>query len=645
MGLRQNIFTLQSIYELQEDSNWPIKSDVWLNNYPIQNLWEYGYFIGSFPSSSNTDRLDFSSDTTTLSPKSNLIRPIYQASTFSSANSGYVAGGNTPSTPTDTSSVQKIDYTNDSAAIVQTDTGARTNEVQGFGNTTNGYTIARFASNYIKYDFQSDTVSYPSARALVVKTKSGAIGNQNYGYIVGGSAWPSTTISTTRLERFDYSNDSSNPTPKGPLSFQKINPTGTSNSSYGWIIGGSPATSTLYRFDFSNETISPQPNFAASAEDVGATGNSNFGYVNSWPSSNINRLDYSNSTSIAARAIAARTFSLGVRATSSRDFGSTAVGGEYIPVPGRFNFDTGTAGTNPLPVNNPTEFIPWATTSYSIYGYAAGAYASSSAIERINYSNDAVNATARGPLSAGRYGGAGFSNSSYGYYAGGNSTSSRTTINRIDYSNDTGITPTVSFLVNSAYGVSGMGNNKYGYACSSLSFNLVQRITYASDTTNAIQRGNLVNAKWFGATVSNLNYGYYAGGTPGPTSTMCRINYANDVGNALSRANLPITASYFSGSGNSNYGYFSIGTRIERLDYSNDNISTSRRGNLTANGGQNSSTGSNNFGYFFGGSNFTIITRLDYANDTASGPTIGGKFILSKYLSAGISAGDRGLPN
>ena len=75
------------------------------------------------------------------------------------------------------------------------------------------------------------------------------------------------------------------------------------------------------------------------------------------------------------------------------------------------------------------------------YGWFATGYPGTSAISRIDYSNDNTTSSPRGNFWITAYNSAGTGNADYGYVASGNDPSngvnSQTVIGRIDYSNDT----------------------------------------------------------------------------------------------------------------------------------------------------------------------------------------------------------------
>jgi hypothetical protein len=112
MSIRQDVFGLETVYRLQVEGLWSAKSDVWLSPSPFFQSWDYGYFGGgtSAPIFSTVDRVDYSNDTATASPKGPLSAVRYRLAATGNSSFGYFGGGN--STPI-FSTVDRIDYSND----------------------------------------------------------------------------------------------------------------------------------------------------------------------------------------------------------------------------------------------------------------------------------------------------------------------------------------------------------------------------------------------------------------------------------------------------------------------------------------------------------------------------------------------------
>ena len=125
------------------------------------------------------------------------------------ANYGWFGGGNI--SPGSTATVDRIDFSNDSAAA----------------STRGSLTLARYGL--------------------------AATGNSNYGWFGGGFTQTPAVYST--VDRIDFSNDAATASPRGPLSLKKYNLAATGNSNYGWFGGGGfPALSTV---DEGRMSISP----------------------------------------------------------------------------------------------------------------------------------------------------------------------------------------------------------------------------------------------------------------------------------------------------------------------------------------------------------------------------------------------------
>jgi len=281
-----------------------------------------------------------------------------------------------------------------------------------------------------------------------------------YGYFGGGFFEPSAEYST--VDRIDYSNDTATASVRGPLSLARAFFTATGNGSYGYFGGG----------------YATPPNVAYSRVD---------------------RIDYSN--------------------------------------------DTATASTKG-PLSSARYLLT--ATGNSSYGYFGGGQSpsSTSTVDRINYSNDTATASVRGPLSAAKFGLAATGNADYGYFGGGafpqfSIVYSR--VNRIDYSNDTVTASSKGPLSLARYNLAATGNADYGYFGGGRdTLSTVDRIDYANDTATASPKGPLsLGRRQIGATGSS-SYGYFGGGFPPESSLVDRIDYANDTATASPKGPLSL---------------------------------------------------------------------------------------------------------
>ena len=135
-----------------------------------------------------------------------------------------------------------------------------------------------------RIDFSNDSVSALTRGPLSRETyTSTATGNSNYGWFGGGYTVGSGTL--TRVDRIDFSNDSSTSSVRGPLSLARYSLSATGNSNYGWFGGGTdPFTPSPYsrvdRIDFSNDSsiLSTRGALSLARYALAATGNSNYGW-------------------------------------------------------------------------------------------------------------------------------------------------------------------------------------------------------------------------------------------------------------------------------------------------------------------------------------------------------------------------------
>lgn len=285
------------------------------------------------------------------------------------------------------------------------------------------------------------------------------------GWFSGGQTTGSAA--TTTVQRITFATDTATASVRGPLTYARYGAGSTSTFTYGWVGGYG---TNIERITFSSDTDATSTRgtmFANSS--IAAAGNTSYGWYGggengSGPLSTVNRIDYSN--------------------------------------------DTGTASTRgPLAASPGVKGL--AAAGNSSYGWFAGGDDNSgyiSKISRIDYSNDTPTASVRGPLSAGRYGLGGTSDSStYCWFAAGtdNSVTPTSTVNRVTTANDTVVTSVRGPLNLALYTTTGTGDTSYGYyggnSPGNAAKSTVVRITYATDTATATSKGPLAVGKTFAA--------------------------------------------------------------------------------------------------------------------------------------------------
>jgi hypothetical protein len=481
--------------------------------------------------------------------------------------------------------------------------------------------------------------------------------SNNYGYIMGGYIPPNNYTNT--IERLDFSSETVS-SPGNNLPEAKTKSVGTSNSLYGYIIGGasfSPPPSVYYntilRLDFSSETVSdPGNNLPAAKFNLAEVSNNLYGYLasasNVPPSpteSTVFRLDFSNETiSTPGKNLPSGRFaSSGV---SSISYGYFAGGGDtappYLCTISRLDFTNETISDpgNNLSFNR----TRLASVSFSSYGYFGGGdtYPGSppvlyySIIERLDFSNEMVSSPGKNlPIEVSDM--SGVSSNSFGYYCGGTDNLGNTinTIRKLDFFNETvsNSGQNLPTTVNGTASVSGgtsiyrsKGFKTYGYYAGgtkspSPPYNTssIERIDFSTENVNVI------SAKVSSAVsglhgVSNNYYGYFSGGNAvgvGNYSYVTRLDFSNETTKQLSNApdNIVSTVPL----SNSQYGYiYSLNTSdIVRFDYSAETYLLLNSKTLSNRFG--SATGSHgSYGYVMSGGYRSSIERLDFSNESVT---------------------------
>jgi hypothetical protein len=615
----------------------------WLNVESVANYgWFGGGFISTFDSISTVDRIDFSNDSVTASPRGPLsVARVYTAATGNS-NYGWFGAGGDVFASVYYSLVDRVDFSNDSArASVRGPLASTRYGLAVTGNSNYGwFGGGRNAGFYApiaaveRIDFSNDSTT-ASLRGPLTSSDpfgpqtygSAATGNSNYGWFGGGYVTSPTlgTVENTTVNRIDFSNDLSPASVRGPLSSARGYAAATGNSNYGWFGGGAIPTpaapsavtpvSTVDRIDFSNDssTTLVRGPLTLSRNALGATGNSNYGWFGgggvalSAPialASRVDRIDFSNDSVTALTRGSLTSENVGNYATSgvlnirrqkAGNFGW--FGGGLIDTVDRIDFsnDSSTASVRgPL---SSTRYRASATGNSNYGWFGGGGFPTLSTVDRIDFSNDSSTASVRGPLSLERRDLAATGNSNYGWFGGGSGPVA--TVERINFSNDSSTASPRGSLSSSRYGLAATGNSNYGwFGGGYLRQTRVDRINFSNDSSTASVRSPLSSSAYGLAATGNSNYGWFGGGTyvpPGPdpftfaSASVDRIDFSNDSVQVLVRGPLSVAREYLAATGNSNYGWFGGGSTagpnpiatVDRINFSNDSVTASVRGPLS----------------------------------------------------------------
>jgi hypothetical protein len=542
-------------------------------------------WTGGFGTSgSRVYRLNYSNDSTSVSLRGPLdVRRGDLAATGNSSYGWFGGGFGFDPAPGNRSIVDRIDYSNDGVtASPRGPLSLARNLLAAAGNNSygwfgGGYTSisTNEVSRVDRIDYSNDTVTAsPRGPLSLARGAVGATGNSSYGWFCGGV---SPAPSYSRVDRIDYSNDTATASPRGPLGVSSGNLSATGNSSSGWVFGGL-GSSPIYRIDYSNDTATQRPRGQI---DLGPSPSAN---INSAVSAAENELpEFEVSYFLSDTIFSPDPFTF---ATNYGYFGAGSTGA--LSSVDRINYSNDTATASPRGPLSIGRDGGIAATGNSFFGYFAGGPSAlaSTTVDRIDYSNDTATTSVRGPIRSRRDHGA-TGNSSFGWFiAGSNPGGTITTVDRIDYSNDTATASPRGNVNPGGTFVSATGNSNFGYA-DGFTFPTINRISYSNDTATALTRGSFNDSGRRGAT-GNSSFGWFGGGRPGPVSTVDRIDYSNDTATPSPRGPLSFARDSLAATGNSSYGWFGGGLAsasarsiVDRIDYSNDTATASPRGRLS----------------------------------------------------------------
>jgi len=695
----------------------------------------HGYYMGGTPgNSADTFRIDYASDTTAAVQKGSLSSgrgygtgtssringfptlsgdPINGTPIDSNGpNTGYSAGAFVPSSVpngpiTGATFVDRIDYANDTATA-----SARGGLPSGFyswGNTgtstldygyvTSGYSFnsnsppTGMKTTLMRTDYSNDLAS-PTLRGGLIQQKyfAAAMGNVDYGYWGGGDPSP-----RDKLQRFDWSNDSANSVTKTPFSGNRYNMGANGTPSYAYFGGGStPSNSSMIeRLDLSNDdsAVVQKGSLQRTSSSTSGTASPAFGYwtqVSSSASTYIERLDFANDTTDAVYKgplSAARRYHGMI---GSRDYGYIFCGqvnypSNVVSSTDRLDFNNDTTIASPKgPMSSPKagqggtfssranalaapQRIRFIDSAPVPRGYFGGGYNNNSyapvgpgsgpsrfsTIERYDFDNDTnTGSQVASLINNGVYQLGSISSPAFSYFIGGSGVGPNTstgpymtTIQRLDLTNETFTTR--GNTSGAWYRINVTGNANYGYI-SGVDRNTpwpygskIERIDFSNDNGAGIAPGSISNfsAAQGGprAAVSSSNYGYYGGGhiSPAPLSTVERLDFGNDTSNLVTKGPLSIARQGLAAVASPAYGYFGGGvanpggtyySTIDRIDFANDTAIASPKSILTVIKKEFAGVSNVSYGYFGGGYNIvpggnnylSSTDRLDFANDTSN---------------------------
>ena len=623
--MQRIVFGLKDVYNAQcENAGIGLTSSALELNIPGLG---YGYVgAGEFPNVREVSKFDFTTEiTTNLGDLFPAERAQLQG--LSGPNFGYFGGMYGPPN-TFFSTINRIDYSNDTFATPPATTSQSVNRRAGLDTENYGYFVAGAPTSKIdRIDFATETTSSPGDVPSPQLQWACGVSQSSYGYLGGGEK----TALTSDIIRMDFSVETI-ATPSTNLTTNRAQICqGIASQTYGYFGGGyigppGLLSCTIDRLDFSAETTSLNPNSMSIKRSRHSAFNSPFfGYFingNQPPyTCVINRLDFSTDTTSSPTPTN--------RAAASRGAFDVNRPQVFRHVPGNSVWkeepNYGYWGGGATPVGGPNV----------------------STVDRIDYASETVSAPGNNLIQTANATGA-VQNSNYGYFGGGQASPAVCTISRLEFATETVINST-SKLNRSEPVFGGISGPDKGYfagfgpeKCS------VDRLDFTTETLTS-NPSQLGQPKREPSGTQNDNYGYIMGGksnaVPIDWSTINRVDFATDIFSTISSA-LPQGRRNTACVENTKNAYICLGgdtvvCTVERMEFSTETVSA-----IDGFGPPRWAPGGNSsfsYGYVGGGKDNNIpddvstINRLDFDTETSSTPS--SKLTQKRRLVSSVQGG------
>jgi len=252
-----DVFGLDRVYENQLQN---------YTNYSSETISSYGYVERSDAGTTKASRVDYQTDTTNT-PGAGLKGPSRVSSATVQSPVGYVyfGGGYLPSGVAPQSSNSKVIHKSD----IDTETfigaipgaiGQAKYILEGAFNPSYGYFVqgnnqiapTNFSSTVDKLDFSNDTAA-PAGNMTYADQAITSLQNNTYFWTIGGYNTPTNTA----VSRFTFSDDTTSARPTWTPARHGM--CAIDSPQYGYLMGGiqppyPTASTTIYRWDYSAET-------------------------------------------------------------------------------------------------------------------------------------------------------------------------------------------------------------------------------------------------------------------------------------------------------------------------------------------------------------------------------------------------------
>jgi len=585
----RGVFSLRTVVKKKILNDWVDLSDVWVSPSPIEVTTIFpntGYFGGGFPLSSTMDKVTYASDTTAAVPGAALSAARYAMGATGNSTAGYFGGGH----PGPVSTMEKVTYSTDTTAAV------------------------------------------PGAALSAARYALAATGNSTAGYFGGG--YFSGQRST--MDKVTYSTDTTAAVPGAFLSDGRSYLAATGNSESGYFGGGQPGPrSTMDKVTYSTDTTVAVPGAALSVARsyLGATGNSGAGYFGGGSVTTMEKVTYASDTLVAVPGSFLTTARYGVAASSAR----------ANALPETITTINPASSSPAVRFNDGTSATP--NTGY--FGGGINFPAIFTTMNKVTYSSDTTTAVPGAALSVARFGAAATGNSTAGYFGGGGalpSPATFSTMDKVTYSTDT-----TAAVPGAALSVA---RTRPAASSARANANLFPSLD-PPEQTSQTPKTTLVPT-----LIPSPNTGYFGGGFSGLSrDIMDKVTYSTDTIAAVPGAALNATRFYLAATGNSTAGYFGGGdvggsvtfSGMDKVSYAIDTTVAVPGASLSVARSALSATGNSTAGYFGGGNVpgpspfFSTMDKVTYASDTTAAVP-GAALSIARYGAAASSARANALP-
>jgi len=429
------------------------------------------------------------------------------------------------------------------------------------------------------------------------------------------------------VEKLSYFSDTISRSPGSNLPATQASAAGTSNELGGYIAGGSTPTNitSVNKLIFSTDTCFrfPSANLISAENGAAAIGNQTDCYLAGGETpinSTIDKIVFATDTTTRISAnVASLRFSAGASGDTAGYVGGGNDGG---PVPDRFKstvvkFTFADETTSTLPsansLRNPatnSQGVSNSSAGYFAGGQGAPGSTAYSFVTKISFSDDTASTVpSGGNLSATRYSGASASARASNF-------------------------PTTGYLANTqnlrGNPTANIGYTFQGSVPGNAGTSYLHKLDYSTDALGVVPSGNLTASKYHNKTRTSPTAAYTTGGIPGtPISTTNKTTYSTETSAAVPSADttVPVWGMAASSNTRDGYNYGGLGpgpavTTVDKINFAADTLSRIPGANLPQECRLFQATGNPSRAYLGGGGpgsgTISSFDRIFYSSETTN---------------------------